>query len=112
MTDHRYSSIADVSSAVRQNRVTSVALVQACLQRIQELQPTLNAFITVLATEAVEDAKRADHEIRAGNWKGPLHGIPVGIKDFFDTAGIKTTAATARFQNRVPNKDAVVVTRL
>ena len=112
MTDHRYSSIAEVSGAVRQNRVSSVALVQSCLQRVQELQPTLDAFITVLAKEALEDAKRAEQEIKAGNWKGPLHGIPVGIKDFFDTAGIKTTAASAQFQNRVPNKDAVVVTRL
>src|SRR6185436_14726882 len=112
MTDHRYSSIAEVSSAVRQSRVTSVALVQACLERIQELQPKLDAFITVLAKEALQDAKRAEQEIKAGDWKGPLHGIPVGIKDFFDTAGIKTTAASARFQNRVPNKDAVVVTRL
>jgi aspartyl-tRNA(Asn)/glutamyl-tRNA(Gln) amidotransferase subunit A len=66
----------------------------------------------VLATEALQDAERADQEIKAGNWKGPLHGVPVGIKDFFDTAGIKTTAATAKFQNRVPTKDAVVVTRL
>jgi aspartyl-tRNA(Asn)/glutamyl-tRNA(Gln) amidotransferase subunit A len=112
MTDHRYSSIAEVSRALRQGRVTSVALVQASLQRIQELQPTLNAFITVLAKKALDDAQRADQEIKAGNWKGPLHGIPVGIKDFFDTAGIETTAATAKFQNRVPNKDAVVVTRL
>ena len=112
MTDHRYSSIAEVSGTVRQRQVTSVALVEACLQRIQELQPTLDAFITVLAKEALEDAERADQEIKAGNWKGPLHGIPVGIKDFFDTAGVKTTAATAKFQNRVPNEDAVVVTRL
>src|SRR5256885_4488847 len=112
MTDYRYSSIAEVSGAVRQSRVTSVAVVQACLQKIQELQPTLDAFITVLTKQALEDAKRADQEIKAGNWKGPLHGIPVGIKDFFDTAGIKTTAATARFQNRVPNQDAVAVTRL
>src|ERR1041384_4924976 len=112
MTAHRYSSIAEVSGAVRQSRVTSVALVQACLQNIQELQPTLDAFITVLAKDALEDAKRADQEIKAGNWKGPLHGIPVGIKDFFDTAGIKTTAATAKFQNRVPDKDAAVVSRL
>src|SRR2546423_14111700 len=112
MTDYRYSSIAEVSGAVRQSRVTSVAVVQACLQKTQELQPTLDAFITVLADEALEDAKRADQEIKAGNWKGPLHGIPVGIKDFFDTAGVKTTAATARVQNRLPNKDAGVVTRV
>jgi aspartyl-tRNA(Asn)/glutamyl-tRNA(Gln) amidotransferase subunit A len=112
MTDHRYSSIAEVSTAIRQGRVTPAALAQECLGRIQELQPTLGAFITVLSKEALEDAKQADQEIKAGNWKGPLHGIPVAIKDFFDTAGIKTTAATAKYKERVPSKDAVVVARL
>src|SRR2546423_11024643 len=107
MTDYRYSSIAEVSGAVRQSRVTSVAVVQACLQKTQELQPTLDAFITVLTKQALEDAKRADQEIKAGNWKGPLHGIPVGIKDFFDTAGIKTTAATWRVPEPLPNPKSV-----
>ena len=112
MIDHRYASIAEASGALRRGLVTSVALVEGCLKRIEELQPKLDAFITVLAREALKDAKRADQEIKAGNWEGPLHGIPVGIKDFFDTAGIKTTAATARFQDRVPKRDAAVVSRL
>jgi len=112
MTDYRYSSIAEVGDAVRQSRITSVALVQGSLQRIQKFQPSLNAFITVLADGALEDAKRADQEIRDGSWKGPLHGIPVGIKDFFDTMGVRTTAATEKFKSRVPNKDATVVRRL
>lgn len=112
MSDYRYASIAEVSDALRQGRVSSVDVVQTCLGRIQELQPTLCAFITVLTKEALQDSQRADREIKAGNWKGPLHGIPVAIKDFFDTAGIKTTAASAKFRNRVPNEDAVVVARL
>ena len=87
-------------------------VVDGCLNRIEQLNPKLNALITVLAEQALEQARVAEAEIKAGRWRGPLHGIPVGIKDFYDTAGIKTTAALEHFQKRVPGKDAVGVAKL
>lgn len=72
----------------------------------------LNAFITVLADQALEQARDAKAEIRSGHWRGPLHGIPIGIKDFYDTAGIRTTTASEYFKDRVPARDAVSITKL
>jgi len=89
-----------------------VEVVDACLARIEELNPRLNTFITVLAEEAREQAKQADADIKAGRWLGPLHGIPVGIKDFYDTANVRTTAAFEPFKNRVPKRDAEAVEAL
>lgn len=110
--DCRYASIAELSELIRQKQVSPVELVQACLDRIERLNPKLNAFITVLSAQALEDAKQAESEIANGNWRGPLHGIPIGVKDMFDTEGIRTTAAFAMFKNRVPAKDAQVVTQI
>jgi aspartyl-tRNA(Asn)/glutamyl-tRNA(Gln) amidotransferase subunit A len=107
-----YSSINELSAGIRGQEVSPVEIVDECLQRIEHLNPTINAFITVLAAQAREQAKVAAAEIRAGNWRGPLHGIPVGIKDFYDTVGIKTTAAFEHFKDRVPSRDAVSVARL
>jgi aspartyl-tRNA(Asn)/glutamyl-tRNA(Gln) amidotransferase subunit A len=105
-------TIAHLSTQVRDQRISPVAIVQQCLARIEALQPTVNAFITVLADQALADAKTAELEIAAGRWRGPLHGVPVGIKDMFDTAGIRTTAAFEHFRNRVPTEDAVAVRKL
>ena len=112
MTTYKYLSITEVSELVRQEKVSPLELVTECLQSIEQLQPQLNAFITLTADQALQEAKRAEREIHNGAWKGPLHGIPVGVKDFFDTAGIRTTAASAAFQERIPAKDAEVVTQL
>ena len=87
-------------------------VVDACLARIEELNPRLNAFITVLNEEAREQARTADADIKAGRWRGPLHGIPVGIKDFYDTAHVRTTAAFEPFRNRIPKRDAQAVETL
>jgi aspartyl-tRNA(Asn)/glutamyl-tRNA(Gln) amidotransferase subunit A len=76
------------------------------------MQPRVNAFITVTSESALQAARIAEREIQQGNWKGPLHGIPIGIKDFYDTAGIRTTAAFEHFRNRIPQKDAVAVETL
>ncbi len=112
MDDYRYSSITEVSELVRQQKVSPVELVAGCLERIEQLNPKLNAFITVMADQALKDARIAEEEIKSGKWKGPLHGIPIGIKDFYDTAGVKTTAAFKYFKNRVPAKDAIAVAKL
>ncbi len=97
---------------LRTQRTSPVELVSACLRRIEEWNSRLNAFITVLPAQALEQARLAEAELKAGHWRGPLHGIPVGIKDFYDTAGIKTTAGFEHFKRRVPERDAVVVTKL
>jgi aspartyl-tRNA(Asn)/glutamyl-tRNA(Gln) amidotransferase subunit A len=112
MTNYSYLSITEVSELIRQKKGSPVELVTGCLERIKQLNSKLNAFITVTVDQALEEAKIAEREIKNGNWKGPLHGIPVGIKDFFDTAGIKTTAAFEHFKDRVPSKDSEVVTKL
>lgn len=110
--EYHYRSIAAVHELIRQKRVSPVELVAECLKRIEKLNTTLNAFITVLADHALEQAEVAEADVAAGDWRGPLHGIPVGVKDFYDTAGIKTTAAFEYFKDRVPAKDAESVTKL
>jgi aspartyl-tRNA(Asn)/glutamyl-tRNA(Gln) amidotransferase subunit A len=107
-----YAEIHDISERIRGQTVSPVDVVKASLERIDKLNPKLNAFITILTDEALEQAKAAEAEIKAGDWRGPLHGIPVGIKDFYDTAGITTTAAFEHFKDRVPAKDAAGVTKL
>jgi len=107
-----YATLQDLARLIRAKKVSQVEVVDACLKRIEELNPKLNAFITILADQAREQAQTAQAEIEAGKWRGPLHGIPVGIKDFYDTAGIKTTAAFEHFKDRVPAKDAVGVMKL
>src|SRR5262245_46784572 len=110
--DYYYSTVSDLSKLIQTQTVSPVEIVETCLNRIEKFNPELNAFITVLGDDAFEQAKRAESEIRAGQWRGPLHGIPVGIKDFYDTAGIKTTAAFEHFKDRVPKKDAAGVGKL
>jgi aspartyl-tRNA(Asn)/glutamyl-tRNA(Gln) amidotransferase subunit A len=110
--EKQITDIATLHERIRTQTVSPVEVVNACLKRIEEINPKLNAFITVLADQAREQASIAEREIRAGKWRGPLHGIPLGIKDFYDTAGIKTTAAFEYFVNRVPGKDAIAVAKL
>src|SRR5215469_7765435 len=100
------TNIAALQGHVRTQKVSPVELVNGCLKRIKELNPKLNAFITVLADQALQQAGVAEAEIKAGKWRGPLHGVPVGIKDFYDTAGTRTTAAFEHFKDRIPKQDA------
>ena len=104
--------LSEASRAVQKKEVSPVELTQACLSRIEKLNPSLNAFITVTGTAAVEDARKAEAEIARGEWKGPLHGIPLAVKDLIETAGVKTTAASAVLQDNVPTADAEVIRRL
>jgi aspartyl-tRNA(Asn)/glutamyl-tRNA(Gln) amidotransferase subunit A len=105
-------SIAEAGDLLRKREVSPVELTQDCLARIEELNPALNAFITVTAVSALAQARQAEAEIQRGNWRGPLHGIPLGLKDLIDTAGIRTTAASALFKDRIPARDAEIVSRL
>src|ERR1051325_3042660 len=108
-------ALLDLSEAIRavqKKEVSPVELTQACLARIEKLNSDLNAFITVTDTAALEDARKAEAEIARGEWKGPLHGIPLAVKDLVETAGIKTTAASAVLRDYVPTSDAEVIRRL
>src|ERR1700680_4696380 len=107
-----YSHIRELGTQIKEHAVSPVAVVRACLKRIDKLNPKLNAFITIAADQAMEQASVAESEVKAGHWRGPLHGIPLGVKDFYDTAGMRTTAAFEHFKNRVPTKDAVGVAKL
>jgi aspartyl-tRNA(Asn)/glutamyl-tRNA(Gln) amidotransferase subunit A len=107
-----FLSVQDASALVRAGKVSPVELTRACLARIDALNPSLNAFITVTAESALAQAERAESEVQHGRWRGPLHGIPIALKDLIDTAGVKTTAASALFKDRMPQQDAAVVQRL
>jgi aspartyl-tRNA(Asn)/glutamyl-tRNA(Gln) amidotransferase subunit A len=108
----RALSLSDASHLVRNKKVSPVALTQECLQRIEQLNPKLNALITVTADAALAEAREAEAEIQGGRWRGALHGIPIALKDLVDTAGVRTTAASGLFKDRIPTRDAEIVRRL
>src|SRR5712692_9665452 len=105
-------SLAEASARIRARSVSPVQLTEACLARIETYNPKLNAFITVLREQAMAQARGLETEQRAGKLRGPLHGIPIALKDNVDTAGIRTTAASAVFDDRIPEQDAEVTWRL
>jgi aspartyl-tRNA(Asn)/glutamyl-tRNA(Gln) amidotransferase subunit A len=105
-------SIAETAEQIRRKEISPVEVLRECLEKIDRLNPTLNAFITVTSDSALAEAKRAEQEIQSGNWRGPVHGIPIGLKDLIDTAGIRTTAASKVFRDRIPTEDADVVKKL
>jgi len=105
-------TLSEASELVRSGKVSPVELTQACLSRIEQLNPKLNAFITVTADSALAQAREAESEIQRGRWKGPLHGIPIALKDLVDTVGVRTTAASGLFKDRIPTQDAEIVRRL
>jgi len=104
--------IRQAAALLRSRRVSPVQLVEACLDRIGRLDPGLNSFITLTAGQALSRARECEDELRRGQSRGPLHGIPLALKDNIDTAGIRTTAAAAALEARVPTADAEVVRRL
>jgi aspartyl-tRNA(Asn)/glutamyl-tRNA(Gln) amidotransferase subunit A len=105
-------TIADVARALRERTATAEAITERCLERIAERDTSINAFITVLAEQARGRAQEADREIRAGLSRGPLHGVPVSLKDIIDVRGIATTAASRVRAEHVAQRDATIVKRL
>jgi aspartyl-tRNA(Asn)/glutamyl-tRNA(Gln) amidotransferase subunit A len=105
-------TLAQAVAMIRRRTTSPVELTEACLQRINAHNPSLNAFITVTREEALASAREMEAEQRRGRWRGPLHGIPIALKDNIDTAGVRTTGASQLFENRVPAEDAEVVRRL
>lgn len=104
--------LSEASAALKRREISPVDLTMACLARIDRLDRRLNSFITVTADVALAQAREAERLLAAGTWLGPLHGIPIAIKDNIDTAGILTTAASGVFANRIPSEDAEVIRRL
>ena len=104
--------LSEAAQLVRSKKVSPVELTHECLSRIERLNPKLNAFITVTADSALAEARQAEAEIQRDRWRGPLHGIPIALKDLVDTAGVRTTAASGLFKDRVPTQDAEIVRRL
>jgi aspartyl-tRNA(Asn)/glutamyl-tRNA(Gln) amidotransferase subunit A len=111
-TDITGLTLAEASELVRSQSASPVELTRACLQQIEERDSEINAFITLTAHAALQEAWQAETDIRRGRWLGPLHGIPLAIKDLVDTAGVRTTAASAVYAERIPEHDAEVVRRL
>jgi len=107
-----FAPVTQLSRWIEQKQITSDRLTRIYLQRIDALDSKLRSVITKTADHALAQAKQADAEIAAGRYRGPLHGIPYGIKDLLDTAGIATTYGAEPFRTRVPAADSVVVRRL
>lgn len=105
-------TIADLARALRARQLTSESVTAACLASIEAGNPSLNAFITVTAETAMAQARQADQELASGRDRGPLHGVPVALKDLIDVAGVPTTAASHVRRGHVATSDAVVVRRL
>jgi aspartyl-tRNA(Asn)/glutamyl-tRNA(Gln) amidotransferase subunit A len=104
--------LSEASQLVRSKKVSPVELTHECLSRIEQLNPKLNAFITVTADSALAEARQAEAEIQHDRWRGRLHGIPIALKDLVDTAGVRTTAASGLLKDRIPARDAEIVRRL
>ncbi|WP_162246324.1 amidase [Rhizobium sp. Root1204] len=111
-TDPCRLSIADAGEALRAGTLTSVALTESCLSQVRLWEPVVKAFITLTEDRALSDARRADEQLSVGIDLGPLHGIPVGIKDIFDTRGVRTTCGSRLLLDNVPDTDSTVGSRL
>src|SRR5712671_4031707 len=105
-------TLKKASDLVRTKAASPVELTQACLARIEKYNSTLNAFITVTRDQALATAREMEAEIQRGKWRGPLHGVPIALKDNIETAGIRSTGASELFKDRIPAEDAEVARRL
>jgi aspartyl-tRNA(Asn)/glutamyl-tRNA(Gln) amidotransferase subunit A len=105
-------SLTEAAQRIRSGSVTSTQLTRACLERIQVYNPKVFAYITVLRDSALAHATQMDQEAKSGKYRGPLHGVPIALKDNIDTAGIRTTAASKVYDDRIPSEDAEVTRRL
>jgi Asp-tRNA(Asn)/Glu-tRNA(Gln) amidotransferase A subunit family amidase len=110
--DLAFASLTQLSRWIEQRKLTSERLTHLYLQRLEQFDPKLRCVITLTRELALTQAKKADEEIAAGKYRGPLHGIPWGAKDLLDTAGIPTTYGAEPFRDRIPTEDAALVKRL
>ncbi|MEO7649769.1 MAG: amidase [Bryobacteraceae bacterium] len=106
------ATLVEASQSIRRKSVSPVELTRQCLNRIERLNPKINAYITVMGEQAIAQARELESEQQRGRFRGSLHGIPIALKDLIDTKGVRTTAASAVFADRIPGQDAEVVRRL
>ena len=107
-----YLTIAEAAKLIQQRELSPVELVDSRLARIEKLDGKLHSFIRVLADSARAEARAAESEIAAGKYRGPLHGIPLGLKDIYETGGVPTTGHSKVMQDHVPKSDAFSVKKL
>jgi aspartyl-tRNA(Asn)/glutamyl-tRNA(Gln) amidotransferase subunit A len=107
-----YFSAGELSRLIRKRKVSPVEVVKAHLARIEALEPLLNSFITLLPEQAVEEARLAEHEIESGQYRGPLHGIPIGLKDLFYVKGVRNTSGSKIFDHFIPDHDSTIALKL
>ena len=106
-----YMSAGELGPLIKRGELSPVEVIEAHLSRIRATEPVLNSFITLLPEEAMASARQAERDIRAGRYRGPLHGIPVGLKDLFETGGVRTTSGSRIYDNYVPAEDCTVAAR-
>jgi Asp-tRNA(Asn)/Glu-tRNA(Gln) amidotransferase A subunit family amidase len=105
-------TIVGVGRTLRERRTTCVQILQSCLDQAEEWEPRVRAWVVLDREKAIESARELDDELKAGNDRGPLHGIPIGVKDIIDVAGLPTACGSKRWSNRIAEKDASVVANL
>src|SRR4030066_191034 len=107
-----YLSAGQLGRMIQKKEVSPVEVIEAHLARVEALEPELNSFIAFVPEKAMEEARKAEKEILAGRYQGPLHGIPLGLKDLYYVKGMPNTAGTKLFQNFIPDFDSTVSTKL
>jgi aspartyl-tRNA(Asn)/glutamyl-tRNA(Gln) amidotransferase subunit A len=111
-TDLHFLTIAEAASSIERRQLSPVTLTRALLDRIAAIDPQLNAYLLVTAEQALDQARAAEAEIMAGNYRGPIHGIPFALKDIYCTAGIRTTSHSQTRADYVPDFDATSFAKL
>jgi len=106
-----YASAGELAPLIKNKEVSPVEIIDAHLARIEATEPVLNSFITLLADESRAAARQAEQDIQRGNYRGPLHGIPVALKDLYNTGGVRTTSGSRIFDNFIPEEDCTVAAR-
>ncbi|MGH2951502.1 MAG: amidase family protein, partial [Solirubrobacterales bacterium] len=110
--DLAFASVAELGRLLRERKTSATELATVFLERLERLGPRFNAVVTVTRERALAEAARADREIRQGQWRGPLHGIPYGVKDLLATKGYPTTWGAEPYRTQRLDADATVVARL
>lgn len=112
MDNLEYAGILELANAYRSRQLSPVEVTRHLLERIERLDPRLRSYLTVTADIAIEQARQAEAEMQRGEFRGPLHGIPIGIKDLCETRGVPTSWGTTMLADYVPETDATVVRKL
>src|SRR6516164_7028754 len=110
--DILFAPVRELAKLIRAERLSPVALTEAYLERLEKLGPKLGAVVTITREQALKEARAAEHEIRAGRYRGPLHGIPYGAKDLLATKGVPTTWGAEPYKDQVFDFDATVIEKL